>query len=223
MSTDNASYNFRSTFKDTQVDYIAALRDSAFFNLYGIPVTIKIPKDENNVDEYINYKDEDFYVLKTVVVPKFDEYRQVLSRYGMSAEPAGDNYPLEVLLPSAVHVPRNSRIILNEWNAYENNVSREWKVESTVTKQLSNSKSYTRIAYCVPARVNILVTGTVEIGACYIEGDAITATVYDQALANAVCICQGIVDNTDKPKEYTSTAYAACTVKYKLFQPSILY
>lgn len=223
MSKSIESFNYRSAFQGAQVDYLAALRDSAFFNLYGINVTIKIPKVENNVDEYINYKDEDFYLLRTNVVPKFEEYRQVLSQYGMSAEPAGDTYPLEVLLPSAIHVPRNSRILLDEWNAHENKVSREWKVESTVVKQLSNSKTYTHIAYCVPARVNINVTSTGQTANCVILTEAVTATVYEHKLAQVNCICLGEVNNTRLLPIDDIIAEASCTLKYKIFKPSILY
>lgn len=223
MSDNIVSYNFRSAIKDQQVDYIAALRDSAFFNLYGIQVTIKIPKEENNVDEYINYKDEDFNLLHTVVVPKFEEYRQVLSKYGMSTEPAGDAYPLEVLIPSAIHLPRNSRIILSEYNAFENKVAREWKVESTVAKQLSDSKTYTHIAYCVPARVNIMVTGTVQRGVCVCLSEDVDSVVYKHKLAQVACVCTGEVNNTHEKPVLDITAEAACMLRYKVFKPSILY
>lgn len=214
------SYNFRSSFKDAQVDYIASLRDGAFFDLYGIQANIKIPTVENNTDEYINYQDEDFYTQQTILVPKFKEYRQILSKYGMTAE---ENYPLEVLIPTALHLPRNSRIILSEWNAEENKVDREWKVLSTVTKQLSDSKNYTHIAYCVPARVNILSTSAINNASCKCSVDTVIANVIYKTLASISCICTGEVDNNRIIPEPPVTATAICINKYKLYSPSIYY
>lgn len=228
MNKQNVSYNYRSSFKDRQVDYIASLRDSAIFNLYGIQVTFKIPKVENNVDEYINYKDEDFYLQKAVVVPKFKEYRQVLSQLGVTAE---ENYPLEIAVPSSLHVPRNSRLILNEWNAQENKVAREWKVLSSQIKQLSDSKNYTNIIQCVPARVNILVTSNVEIGSCIIiSGDpetgdiTVPAEVIKENFAWVVCNCKvNTPSRSLDPIREDTTAYAQCTLAYRLLLPSIVY
>ena len=151
-------FNYRSSFKGSQVDYLAALRDSAIYNLYGVAVEVKIPKVENNVDEYQNFKDEDFISHQIMCVPEFTEYRQVLSQYGMSAEDNVD-YPLDILIPSAQHLPRNSRIILSEYDSNEHKIGREWRVLSTETKQLSNSKSYTKVAHCVPARTTVVVAG----------------------------------------------------------------
>lgn len=59
-----STFNLRSSFQDKQIDYIASIRDEAIMSMYGVPVDIKIPKQENNLDEYINYTDknrEDFY------------------------------------------------------------------------------------------------------------------------------------------------------------------
>ncbi len=159
MKKQEKVFNYRSVIEGKQIDYLAALRDSSFFNLYGIPVEVKIPKNENNLDEYINYVDDEWDVQKTVVVPKFTEYRSILSQLGQTAE---DEYPLEILIPSALHLPRNSRIILDEYNSHENKIAREWRVLSTESKQLSNSKTYTRIAYCTPARASIYKTANVQ-------------------------------------------------------------
>lgn len=159
MKKQEKVFNYRSVIEGKQIDYLAALRDSSFFNLYGIPVEVKIPKHENNLDEYVNYVDDEWDVQKTVVVPKFTEYRSILSQLGQTAE---DEYPLEILIPSALHLPRNSRIILDEYNSHENKIAREWRVLSTESKQLSNSKTYTRIAYCAPARASIYKTSNTE-------------------------------------------------------------
>ena len=159
MKKQEKVFNYRSVIEGKQIDYLAALRDSSFFNLYGIPVEVKIPKHENNLDEYVNYVDDEWDVQKTVVVPKFTEYRSILSQLGQTAE---DEYPLEILIPSALHLPRNSRIILDEYNSHENKIAREWRVLSTESKQLSNSKTYTRIAYCAPARASIYKTSNAE-------------------------------------------------------------
>ena len=159
MKKQEKVFNYRNVIEGKQIDYLAALRDSSFFNLYGIQVEVKIPKHENNLDEYINFVDDEWDIQKTVVVPKFTEYRSILSQLGQTAE---DEYPLEILIPSALHLPRNSRIILDEYNSNENKIAREWRVLSTESKQLSNSKTYTRIAYCAPARSIIYKTANVQ-------------------------------------------------------------
>ena len=60
--TNFSTYNLREAFINTNVEYLAALRDQALFNNYGIQVLIKIPAEddedilkENYVDEYSNF------------------------------------------------------------------------------------------------------------------------------------------------------------------------
>lgn len=215
-------FNHRSAIERTQVDYLAALRDGAFFDNFGIRVQVKIPKVENNLDEYINFVDDDFHIQETVVVPKFKEYRRVLSELGQTAE---EDYPLEIAIPSALHLPMNSRIILNEYNANENRIAREWRVLSTELKQISNSKSYTKIAYCVPARSNIFITSEVVSCSCYVmcESDISDYEVLPKQVAYACVMCKTYpVDNLE-PVTLQNTAECACKVDWKIKLPSILY
>ena len=184
MRKQEKVFNYRSVIEGRQVDYLAALRDSSFFNLYGIPAEVKIPKKENNLDEYINYVDDEWDIQKTVVVPKFTEYRSILSQLGQTAE---DEYPLEILIPSGLHLPRNSRIILDEYNSHEDKIAREWRVLSTESKQLSNSKTYTRIAYCAPARASIYKTTRVERNVTITEFEPISDyTILQEITASSV-------------------------------------
>lgn len=214
------NYNYRSAVKDEQIDYLAALRDSSIFNLYGLNVNLKIPKIENDLDDYINYKDEDFNFDSAIVVPKFKEYRQILSKYGTTAE---ENYPLEIAIPSSLHLPRNSRIILNEYNAEENKVAREWRVLSTVTKAISDSKYYTKIAYCVPARTEIIKTSTAEVIAKFLYEPVTDYELTSNLRATAICYAKCTADNTTKMQYNNIRAEAVCYIKYKVFSPSILY
>ena len=219
------TFNLRSSFQDMQIDYIASLRDDAIMSIYGIPVIIKTPKQENNLDEYINYTDknkDDFNYQKSFVVPKFKEYRQILSQYGNTAE---ENYCLECTIPSALHLPRNSRIILNEYDSNEYKVVREWRVLSTVTKQLSNSKSYTRIANLVPDRTSLLNTSKIQKVDCALIFYPITDyRIKKEGKLTAEYITyvkwDYVETNTNKLNISTS---AECNLLWTIKLPSILY
>jgi len=213
-------FNYRNVIEGKQVDYLAALRDSSFFNLYGIPAEVKIPKKENNLDEYINYVDDEWDIQKTVVVPKFTEYRSILSQLGQTAE---DEYPLEILIPSALHLPRNSRIILDEYNSHEDKIAREWRVLSTESKQLSNSKTYTRIAYCAPARASIYKTARVESTVVITDFEPISDYVILQDItASSVNYLNVIPVANTKTKDQTS-AESTNEFTWKVRLPSILH
>lgn len=168
------TFNYRSAYQDEQIDYIAALRDAAIFDNYGLQVSVKIPRKENNLDQYENYIDEiwdnnDWWKdQKLICVPKFNEYRQMLSKKGMTADGTDGSYGLEVLIPTKYHLPRNSRVILDEYTAENNKVSREWTVVSTIAKQLSNSKTYSHIATLVPARL-VKVSNTKSCDICILS------------------------------------------------------
>lgn len=220
MRKQEKVFNYRSVIEGRQVDYLAALRDSSFFNLYGIPAEVKIPKKENNLDEYINYVDDEWDIQKTVVVPKFTEYRSILSQLGQTAE---DEYPLEILIPSGLHLPRNSRIILDEYNSHEDKIAREWRVLSTESKQLSNSKTYTRIAYCAPARASIYKTARVERNVTITEFEPISDyTILQEITASSVNYLNIVpVINTktkDKPVAESTNEFT-----WKVRLPSILH
>lgn len=220
MRKQEKVFNYRSVIEGRQVDYLAALRDSSFFNLYGIPAEVKIPKKENNLDEYINYVDDEWDIQKTVVVPKFTEYRSILSQLGQTAE---DEYPLEILIPSGLHLPRNSRIILDEYNSHEDKIAREWRVLSTESKQLSNSKTYTRIAYCAPARASIYKTARVESNVTITEFEPISDyTILQEITASSVNYLNIVpVMNTktkDKPVAESTNEFT-----WKVRLPSILH
>lgn len=221
MRKQNKVFNYRSVIEGRQIDYLAALRDSSFFNLYGIPADVKIPKHENNLDEYINYVDDEWNIQHTVVVPKFTEYRSILSQLGQTAE---DEYPLEILIPSALHLPRNSRIVLNEYDSHENKIAREWRVLSTESKQLSNSKTYTRIAYCAPARASIYKTANVD--------NIITVTSYEpisdytilrEVTATSVNYLDIVPVTNHETVEEQPAAESTNTFVWKVRLPSILH
>ena len=126
----------------------------------GCKVLIRIPVtddfddlNENNVDEYSNFVDVTWEDTTELVIPLFKEYRQNQSENGMTADSSTDGlYPLEVLLPTKLHLPRNSRIIFSEYNSREEKIAREWTVLGTQMKQLSYSKTYSRVSNCVPSR-----------------------------------------------------------------------
>ena len=154
---DFSSYNLRDAYITDNVEYLATLRDEALFSNCGIKVLIRIPAHEeeladNFVDEYSNFVNIEWIDTVETVVPKFNDYRINVSDEGMTADGTTGVYPLEVILPSKLYLPRNSRIVLSEHDAYENRIAREWVVLSTQIKQLSGSKTYTQIADCVPAR-----------------------------------------------------------------------
>ena len=153
--TDFSRINLRDAYITEYPEYAAALRDEALFSNYGIEAIVKVPKIENNVDEYSNFVDDDFEISVESVVPKFEQYRQNVSAEGMAADGTQGLYPLEVLIPTKLHLPKNSRIILTEYNSHEEKIAREWTVLSTEMKQLSGSKTYTRVANCVPSRQTI--------------------------------------------------------------------
>lgn len=173
--TSFSSFNLRDAYIGSQAEYVAALRDEALFSNWGIKVLIKIPVTEfgdlleNNVDEYSNFVDTEWLDTTETVIPKFNEYRQNVSEEGMSADGTDGLYPLEILIPSKLHLPRNSRIILSEYNAREERIAREWVVLGTVQKQLSGSKTYTRIANCVPARQSLFDSSNPSIGTIWFD------------------------------------------------------
>ena len=153
--TDFSRFNLRDAYITSYPEYASALRDEALFSNYGIKALIKTPKIENNVDEYSNFVDDDFDVTTESIIPRFEQYRQNVSVEGMAADGTEGLYPLEVIIPTKLHLPKNSRIVLTEYNSNEFIIAREWTVLSTEMKQLSGSKTYSRVAYCVPARQTI--------------------------------------------------------------------
>lgn len=153
--TDFSRFNLRDAYITEYPEYASALRDEALFSNYGIKALIKVPKIENNVDEYSNFVDDDFIITTESIIPKFEQYRQNVSVEGMAADGTEGLYPLEVIIPTKLHLPKNSRIVLTEYNSNEFIIAREWTVLSTEMKQLSGSKTYSRVAYCVPARQTI--------------------------------------------------------------------
>jgi len=157
--TDWSAFNLREAYISDMAEYVGSLRDEALFSTWGVKVLIRIPVDdfgelnENNVDCYSNFVDVTWEDTTELVIPLFKEYRQNQSENGMTADSSTDGlYPLEVLLPTKLHLPRNSRIIFSEYNSREEKIAREWVVLGTQMKQLSDSKTYSRVANCVPAR-----------------------------------------------------------------------
>ena len=152
-----SQYNLRDAYITEMSDYLAALRDCSLFSNYSIQVLIRIPAVDNelfdnDIDEYSNFVNTEWIDTTESVIPLFGEYRQVLSEHGMTADGTDGLYPLEIIIPTKLHLPRNSRIILNEYDCKFNKVAREWQVLGTMQKQLSNGATYSKVANCVPAR-----------------------------------------------------------------------
>jgi hypothetical protein len=122
-------------------------------------VTIKIPIIENNQQDYTDIELCEWETRKTFVEPEFTSYYQVLSIFGQSSE---DTLPLTVHLLTNEHLPKNSRIVIEEINSAHELDAREWRVLSTEEKQIGNT-IYSRIAYCVPARQSSFTTSEVYI------------------------------------------------------------
>jgi len=159
QETAHSTFNLREAYISDMADYVARLRDEALFSTWGVKVLIRIPVDDwgeaqdNLVDEYSNFINTQWEDTTELVIPLFKEYRENQSVEGMTADSSTDNlWPLQVLLPTKLHLPRNSRIIFSEYNSREEKIAREWMVLGTQMKQLSDSKTYSRVANCVPAR-----------------------------------------------------------------------
>ena len=156
--TDYSQFNLREAYINEAVELVSSLRDEALFSNWGVKVLIRIPVNddfelnENNVDCYSNFVDTQWEDTTETVIPLFKEYRQNQSEEGMTADGVDGIYPLTVILPTKLHLPRNSRIIFSEYNSREERIAREWTVLGTQMKQLSNSKTYSRVANCVPSR-----------------------------------------------------------------------
>lgn len=153
-----SQYNLRDAYITDMSDYIAALRDCSLFSNYSLQVLVRIPAVDseicsNNIDEYSNFVNTEWIDTTESVIPLFNEYRQVLSEHGLTADGTNDfMLPLQVILPTKLYLPRDSRIILNERDCMDNKVAREWQVLGTMRKQLSNGMTYSNVANCVPAR-----------------------------------------------------------------------
>lgn len=168
--------NYRKALIAQAADYIWIARDQALM-LRGMYVTVLIPKEENNIDEYSDYKDTktDYVQIQTYIEPQFDKYILTLSLLGQDME---RDYPLEVSIMSRLHLPRNSIIQIPEINSAGQPITREWRVLSTSIKQVGNI--YTRIANCTPARTFEEITtdiveeycrGTFEVIDCTVTKD----------------------------------------------------
>lgn len=161
MSNENifsGTNNYRGSLVGTSADYYASLRDEALVNI-GMLVTIKVPKQENNIDEYsdfVDIEDEDYLIKHTYIQPQIDKYIRTLSLLGQDME---NEYPLTINILSREHMPRNTIIVMQEINSAYESVSREWRVLSTEIKQVGHI--YTRLAYAVPARSYTSILGDV--------------------------------------------------------------
>lgn len=161
MSNENifsGTNNYRGAMVAQMADYYAKLRDEALVNI-GMLVTLKIPKTENNIDEYSDYidlQDTDYITKQTYIEPQFDKYVTTLSLLGQDME---KDYPLSINILSQEHMPRNTIIIIQEINSAFEALSREWRVLSTEIKQVGHI--YTRQAFAVPARAYTSILGDV--------------------------------------------------------------
>ena len=209
-----SSYNLRDAYITDIVDYLAVLRDESIFSNYGIKALIRIPSDkdgnilENNIDEYSNFVDKYWIDITETVVPKFTAYRQNISQYGMSADGIDGLYPLEVIIPSKLHLPRNSRIIFTEYNGFDDKIAREWVVLSTLQKQLSASKTYSKVANCVPAREGSYDNCEMAIGNIYFDYSInnLLKTKKIHSL-NIIWFDVNLIDKNSVNKLYTNSIY----------------
>ena len=152
-----SQYNLRDAYITDMSDYVSRIRDEALLSNFSLQALIRIPVTngevwDNEIDEYSNFVNTEWLDTTESIIPLFGEYRQVLSEYGMTADGTDGLYPLQIILPTKLHLPRNSRIILNERDCMDNKVAREWQVLGTMRKQLSNGMTYSNVANCVPAR-----------------------------------------------------------------------
>lgn len=194
QETDFSKFNLRDAYITQQPDYISALRDEALFSNYGIKVLIRIPSysddafdlNENNVDEFSNFVDVTWYDTTESVIPLFKEYRQNVNENGMAADGTDAIFPLEVIIPTKLHLPKNSRIVFTEYNSREEQISREWEVLGTQMKQLSGSKTYSRIANCVPARQGSFNTEELSKGTIWFDYIMQELELYNKLKAQGV-------------------------------------
>ena len=112
---------------------------------------------------------------------------------------------------------------MDEYNSHEDKIAREWRVLSTESKQLSNSKTYTRIAYCAPARASIYKTARVERNVTITEFEPISDyTILQEITASSVNYLNIVpVMNTktkDKPVAESTNEFT-----WKVRLPSILH
>ena len=156
---DYSQFNLRDAYITDIAEYVAALRDESLLSNFSLRALIRIPLDDedeitdNYVDCYSNFANVKWQDTTESIIPLFKEYRENLSVHGMTADSSTDAlWPLEILIPTKLHLPRNSRIILSEYDSNEYKIAREWTVLGTQMKQLSNSKTYSRVANCVPSR-----------------------------------------------------------------------
>ena len=114
-----SNYNLRDAYISSITDYVSALRNEALFSNYGTKVLVRIPltdnfeDTDNFVDEYNNFVNIEWKDTVESVIPLFKEYRQNLSEAGMTADGIDGIYPLEVIIPTKLHLPRNSRLVFN--------------------------------------------------------------------------------------------------------------
>lgn len=233
--TDFSNHNLRNSYLNSQVEYLAALRDSTIFDNYGIKVLVRVPVTEfdevfdNNVDEYSNFVNEQWIETTETVVPLFEEYREVLSEAGMTADGTDGVYPLQVEIPSKLHLPRDSRIVFNEYDCKEQGISREWVVLGTVMKQLSGSKSYTRIANCVPSRQVLINDATTYEGNIWFESRISSPVLISNIQAqgefwyvNIPVLGVNIYDTVDESGYEESTSNEPVIGKVKKLTPYVM-
>ena len=55
-----------------------------------------------------DFLDDDFIITTESIIPKFEQYRQNVSVEGMAADGTEGLYPLEVIIPAKLHLPKNS-------------------------------------------------------------------------------------------------------------------
>lgn len=120
--------NYRDSIVHNSADYQSRIRDERIYNI-GMKVMLRIPKVENDVNEYndFEYEEKDYYVKQTYIEPRFNNYYQVLNILGQSAE---STLPLEISILTNEHLPKDTLIRIKERNSKGNDVYRDWRVLS---------------------------------------------------------------------------------------------
>lgn len=134
-------------YSDNLAEYYSCLRDRQIEH-EGLRVTIHEPIDqENTVDFYgdpeiSNRKDRVVYMI-----PIYRDYFEILDVLGTDAE---NDLPLECLIKTSDHIPRETVFRLPVRNDAGDLIDRFWRVIGSELRHLD--LGYQKIIKCVPAR-----------------------------------------------------------------------
>lgn len=132
---------------NNNADYQSGLRDR-YIELHGILALVKKPSTENKYDVYGDLDTENYETNYEYLVPRYQDYYQLLSIFGTNAE---QSLPLEVLAKTTSHIPKDSLFDLTVYypGTFQGN-KLTWRVLSSEVKHLETVQA--RQIMCVPAR-----------------------------------------------------------------------